>query len=247
MKRWVIAVMALALALAAAASAVGLSVAQTPTPQGTVSPGGAPSNMAGLRVVHAVPDGPAIDVSANNVALFCNLPFKTVTRYASVAPGSTTIMVTPTGANQPTVMNTTVTLNANVGHTVVATGMMSSIQPLVLTDDNSAPPAGQVKVRFAQVAPNAPNVDVAIRGGPVLFTNVAFMNATNYLNIGQGTFDLEVRVTGTSNVILTMPGIMLNQGTVYTVFAMGLVNGQPPLQAVTSIDSVDSTPAPTGF
>jgi LPXTG-motif cell wall-anchored protein len=38
-------------------------------------------------------------------------------------------------------------------------------------------------------------------------------------------------------VALSVPGVALNEGTVYTVYAMGLAGGEPALQAVPSVDA----------
>ena len=50
---------------------------------------------------------------------------------------------------------------------MAATGFLASIQPLVLEDDRGT--TGQAKVRFVHTSPDAPAVDVAVKGGPVLF------------------------------------------------------------------------------
>jgi hypothetical protein len=66
-------------------------------------------------------------------------------------------------------------------------------------------------------------VDVAVTGGPVLFGDVPFRAASQYGAVDAGTYDLEVRVAGTSTVALPLPGVGLNGGTNYTVFAVGLL------------------------
>jgi hypothetical protein len=107
-----------------------------------------------------------------------------------------------------------------------------------LTDNNSQPAAGKAHVRFVHASPDAPAVDIAVAdGGPVLFSNVAFKGVGDYLPVDAGTYDLEVRVAGTENVALEVPGLTLNDGTVYTVFAMGLAGGEPALTAVPSVDA----------
>jgi len=72
-------------------------------------------------------------------------------------------------------------------------------------------------------SPDAPAVDVALTGGPVLFGNVPFRGASEYISVDGGTYDLEVRVAGTQTVALSLPGTMLMGGTNYTVFATGLL------------------------
>jgi len=45
-------------------------------------------------------------------------------------------------------------------------------------------------------------------------------------------------------VALAVPGVTLNDGTVYTIFAMGLAGGEPALAAVPSADAVSPTLLP---
>ena len=204
----------------------------------------ADSHMARVRVVHASPDAPAVDVWVNGNVAFSNAPFKGITDYASLATGSYQVQVTPTGASEPIVIDATLDLAGGTDYTVVAVGQLANIEPLVLVDNNSAPAAGKAHVRFVHASPDAPAVDIAVTGGPVLFSNVPFKGVGDYLPGDAGTYDLEARVAGTENVALSVPGVQLNEGTVYTIFAMGLVGGEPALTAVPSVDAVAPTQLP---
>jgi hypothetical protein len=191
-----------------------------------------------VRVVHASPDAPAVDVWVEGSIAFSNAPFKGITDYASLAPGTFNVKVVPTGATEPVVIDANLTLEANTDYTVVAVGQLADIEPLVLIDNNSAPAAGKAHVRFVHASPDAPAVDIAVAGGPVLFANVPFKSVGDYLPVDAGTYDLEARLAGTDTVALSVPGVMLEEGTVYTIFAMGLAGGEPALQAVASVDAV---------
>jgi len=189
-----------------------------------------------VRVVHASPDAPAVDVWVNGAVAFSNAPFKGITGYAALDPASYKVQVTPTGASTPVVIDATLDLAADTDYTVVAVGQLAAIEPLVLVDNNSTPAAGKAHVRFVHASPDAPAVDIAVKGGPVLFSNVAFKGVGDYLPVDAGTYDLEVRLAGTTTVALAVPGLALADQTVYTVFAMGLA-GDGSLTAVPSVDA----------
>ena len=195
-------------------------------------------DMARARVVHASPDAPAVDVWVNESVAFSHAPFKGITDYAELAPGSYQVQVTPTGATEPVVIDATLDLTGGTDYTVVAVGELANIEPLVLVDNNSAPAAGKAHVRFVHASPDAPAVDIAVAdGGPVLFANVPFKGTGDYLPVDAGTYDLEARLAGTDTVALSVPGVSLADGTVYTIFAMGLAGGEPALTAVPSVDA----------
>lgn len=218
MKRFTVVSMVLVLALALTSTAFAESKAR-------------------VRVVHASPDAPAVDVLVNDAAAFSNAPFKGITQYASLDPATYNVKVVPTGATTPVVIGADLTLEAK-DYTVVAVGKLANIEPLVLADNNSAPAAGKAHVRFVHASPDAPAVDIAVAGGgPVLFSNIAFKGVGDYLPVDAGTYDLEVRLAGSDTIALSVPGVQLNEGTVYTIFAMGLAGGTPALQAVPSVDA----------
>ncbi|MFZ1710801.1 MAG: DUF4397 domain-containing protein [Anaerolineae bacterium] len=199
-----------------------------------------------VRVVHASPDAPAVDVWVDGAKAFTNAPFKGITQYAGLTAGEHKVQVVPTGQTEPAVISATLTLDNDKDYTVVAVGKLANIEPLVLVDNNSAPAAGKAHVRFVHASPDAPAVDIAVKGGPVIFSNVAFKGVGDYTPVDAGTYDLEVRLAGTETVALSVPGVKLDDGSVYTVFAMGLAGGEPALVAVPSVDSTHvSAAAPT--
>jgi hypothetical protein len=210
---------------------------------GVVTTALADSHGARVRVVHASPDAPAVDVLVNDGVAFSNAPFKGITSYAALDPATYNVKVVPTGATEPVVIEADLALEAK-DYTVVAVGQLANIEPLVLMDDNTLPEAGKAHVRFVHASPDAPAVDIAVKGGPILFSNVAFKGVGSYLPVDAATYDLEVRLAGTETVALEVPGVALADQTVYTVFAMGLAGAEPALQAVPSVDAAPPAALP---
>ncbi len=182
------------------------------------------STKARVRVAHLSPDAPAVDILVNNMVAFSNVAFKDVSDYAALMPGTYNVKVVPAGAITPVVIEANLTLDAGKDYTVAAVNVLASIEPLPLLDNNAAPAAGNAHVRFVHASPDAPAVDIAVAGGgPVLFPNVPFKGVGTYLPVPAGTYDLEVRLAGTSTVVLPLPDIELMAGKIYTAFAVGLV------------------------
>lgn len=192
-----------------------------------------------VRVIHASPDAPAVDVWADGQIAFSNAPFKGITAYASLTPGMHNFKVVPAGATEPVVIEADLDLQNNTDYSIIALNTLDAIEPLVLVDNNAQPAAGKAHVRFVHASPDAPAVDIAVAsGGPVLFGNIPFKGVGDYLPVDAGTYDLEVRVSGTDTVALNVPGVKLEDGYVYTIFAMGLAGGTPALMAVPSVDAM---------
>lgn len=180
---------------------------------------------ARVRVVHLSPDAPNVDVRVDGGLAISNLAFREFTDYVDLPAGTYQVQVEPAGSgnNGPFVIDAMLTLDAGTDYTVIASDILDNITPVVLVDDNTAPAAGLGHVRFFHGSPDAPAVDIALTGGPVLLGNVAFQEFTDYLPVPAGTYDLEVRVAGTDTVVLTLPGTVVPAGAVVTAYATGLV------------------------
>lgn len=193
-----------------------------------------------VRVVHASPDAPAVDVLVNGAPAFTDVAFGDITDYACLRFGTYRVQVVPAGLAEPVVIDADLRLRPFKYYTVVAVERLADIEPLVLRDRNRWNPLFRARVRFVHASPDAPPVDVAVAGGPVLFSDVAFKESGGYVHVRPGIYDLEVRLAGTDTVVLEIPGVEFEGGVVYTAFAVGLVSpgmDEPALQAILSVDA----------
>jgi len=189
-----------------------------------------------LRVAHLSPDAPAVDIWVNGSRVLEGVPFKAISDYLSLDAGSYQIQVSPAGAADPIVIDAAVELEIGTAYTVAATGLLAEIAPIVLIDDLDTL-GDQAKVRFVHTSPDALAVDVGVSGGPVLFREAAFREASQYLAVGGGLYNLEVRLAGTMTVALPVPGVQFENGTNYTIFAIGLA-GDGTLMALATVDQM---------
>ncbi|MFW6075034.1 MAG: DUF4397 domain-containing protein [Chloroflexota bacterium] len=180
---------------------------------------------ARVRVVHASPDAPEVDVYVDGEAVVEGLAFPDGTDYLELPGGEYQVQVTAAGDDpENAVIDAPVTVEGGTWYTIAAIGQLENIEPLVLEDNITEPEMGMSHVRIVHASPDAPDVDVAVAdGGPVLFEALPFGEASDYAPVEAGSYDLEVRPTGTEDVALEIPGFMAEAGAVYTVFAVGLV------------------------
>ena len=181
---------------------------------------------AQLMVVHTSPDAPGVDLLVDNATVNTTpLTFPNNTGYLNVFSGTRNLKVNVAGTTT-TVINADVAFATNTAQTLFAIDSVSKISTLLLNDDLTAPAAGKAHVRFVHLSPDAPAVDIALAGGgAVVFPNVAFRGNTSFTPLDAGTYNLEVRVAGTSTVALPLNGIALEAGKIYTVFAKGFLGG----------------------
>lgn len=205
---------------------------------------------AGVRVIHASPNTPGVDVYVNELPdgspAITNLTFTNGTGYVPLPTGTYDFRVTLNGQNDVALPVLGVPLEGNVDYTVAAIGFTANIAPLLLVDNNSAPAAGNAKVRFVHAAPDVPAVDIGINTNGTntgtLFSDTAFGNAADegYIQVPAGTYNLGVFLAGNATgLALPVNGLSLAAGQVYTVFAMGSL-AQGNVQAVVFTDPIPS-------
>ena len=213
----------------------------------------AAADTADVRVLHASPDAPAVDVYLDDaiVDALTNVPFGTISDYLAVPAGGHNIKVYATGTTADPVIDADVTVVAGKAYTVAATGALADIGAQVLEDD-PAPVASAAKVRVVHFSADAPAVDIATAGSSVdeaAVKGLAYPDATGYLELPGGTYDLEVRIAGETTVALPLPDVTIQEGRAYSVFAVGSAAspaiGGNALQAVVAVDGTAAAAAGT--
>ncbi|MBM7662324.1 hypothetical protein JOC85_003131 [Bacillus mesophilus] len=197
---------------------------------------------AKVRIVHASPDAPAVDITVNGDTVVENAGFKAATDYLMVPAGEHEVAIYAAGtiADGNPVLTATLAVEAGKAYTVVANNTLANLELAVLNDDMMTT-AGKTKVRVGHFSPDAPAVDVAVTGGDVLFPNAPFQAVTDYAEVDPGTLDLEVRVAGTEDVVLSLPDTELKADMIYSVLAVGLAGGEPALDVIVLADPSTST------
>jgi hypothetical protein len=197
-------------------------------------PGG---DTARVRVVHASPDAPAVDVTvaASGDALFDGVAFGE-SGYAEVPAGDYTLEIRgDTESNDGDVVAAyDVSLAGGGVYTAFAAGYLSpdddpgdAAFDLLLSEDvagsgSDTAGEGTGRVRIAHLSPNAPNVDVLLDGSAVL-EDVAFGAVSDYLEAPAGERSVEITAAGDPSASVFSGPVTVEGGTDHTVAAVGEV------------------------
>ncbi len=178
---------------------------------------------AKVRVGHFSPDAPAVDVYAGDDAILTDVPFGVLSEYLEVPGGTYSIAVVAAGADLAdgaVIGPVDLDFAAGTMTTVAATNTLENIEAQVLADE-PMPAGDSAQVRVVHFSADAPAVDIAPDGGDALITDLSYPNATEYLALPGGKYDLEIRAAGTEDVAFDIPEITLTDGISYSVFAIG--------------------------
>jgi hypothetical protein len=121
-----------------------------------------------------------------------------------------------------TVFSDTVTFKPNYIYSVFLANKVSSPELVVLTDTISKPASGMANVRFINLSPDAPAVDLVVKDGATVVSNRAYKGYSSFMPIaGNTSYTFEVNKGGTSTVLATLT-VILNSGSEYTLWLQGL-------------------------
>ena len=133
---------------------------------------------------------------------------------------------------------------AGTHYTIAATNALATIEAQVLVDDPS-PTVGKAQARVVHFSADTPAVDVLTQDKSAkVVENLAYPDATDYLTLDPGSYDLIVCANADNTVCPLDPGALdLAGGTSYSVFAIGSLTGDS-LTAAVGVDGVAAPAAP---
>lgn len=206
---------------------------------------------ARVTVAHFAPfadtiEDTSVSVLLNGAVALENVVFKQFTGYIDLPAGEYQVDIVPTGTDIVAITATYMLMDGQ-DYTVYASGN-GTLQPLslnALADNNTAPAAGNVKVRIVHTAPfaatpEATEVSIRTAGGDLVagLQGVPYLAATDYLELPADTYDLKVASNdGQVNYIDPLP-VELPNGTIVTLFAVGDIVTQDLGIIATPIDEL---------
>ena len=199
-----------------------------------------PTDEVQIRALHAVPGAPALEVLITDARIADNLGYGQSTTYQAVAGGTQVLRVNSDfGGQNEELLAVETPLTTGSAYTVVVAGGDAGIVPILLTDDRTAPPTGQAKLRLMHAAPTADAVDVYLTApgadltaATPAFTGVSFGSASSYATVPAGPYQVRVTTAGTQEVLVDSGALQLNEGEIRTAVAIESPAGGPPYGAV---------------
>lgn len=245
--RWAHRSRRLTVLVAAIASVAGaLAVAGQPASAGAATD-------VQLRVAHFSPDTPPMDVYATRFdgkeqLVLPKLGYGQVSEYLPLAAGLYAFSMRPAGspATDEAVLRVSVDLAADTSYTFAAFGRQAELNTDLLTDDLSAPPAGQGRVRLIQAAIDAGTVDVSTAGGPLLAQDADLGSVGSYVAVPAGSWEVMAEGESADPVV---ENLTVEPGAVSSLVVLD-GNGTGNLQIISVTDAASATAAagaaPTG-
>ena len=161
-----------------------------------------------LRIVNVSPDAPSLALVVDGDTVASDLAYLGASDYIQLPAAGHVFQVADVNADT-TLIDQDVTVADGTDYTVLVGDTLASIKASVLTDDNSTPPAGTIRVRAIQGAPHLGPVDIYVTEPGVdltltapTATNIKFGNVLPYVSTNSGTYQIRVTTTGTKDVLI---------------------------------------------
>jgi len=197
-----------------------------------------------LRVAHFSPDTPPMDVYATGFdgkeqLVLPKLGYGQVSEYLPLTAGLYAFSMRPAGspATDEAVLRVSADLAAQTSYTFAAFGRQAELNTDLLTDDLSAPPTGQGRVRLIQAAIDAGPVDVSAAGGPLLAQGAELGSVGNYMPVPAGSWAITAKGDSADPVV---ENLTVDAGAVTSLVVLD-GNGTGNLQIISVTDAASAT------
>ncbi len=198
-----------------------------------------------IRLVHAAPDAPPVDIYLNETPIAEGLAFGTATEYVTApSGGGRGVRVAAEGTPiDEAIIDTGLDFEPGQAYEILVTGGGDDLELTITGTDLRPLAAGQARLRVIHASPDAGGVDIGVEGSEEnLFEGIDFRTATEYVVLDAGDYPLEVRPGGEDMTVALQSDATLEEGVTYDLVALG----RPEDQTLTLLALMAEVPIQTG-
>jgi hypothetical protein len=181
-----------------------------------------PVEVAYVSLYNASPNSPDLDIVVDNRLInLYPLDYTDHTGYLRFFTGERNLKFSPYSANN-VIVDTVFTLEPNNAYSIFIADTYESAEALLMKDNTEAPAAGNAKIRFINLSPDAPAINLSAEGEPESFYNdISFKESTEFTEVEADEYDFQIMSTDQEEVLLDVPDISLQPGWYYTLLVRG--------------------------
>lgn len=185
------------------------------------------ANGALLRVAYFAPDMENVDVYLDNVLIFKNLKFPSVSRFISLEPGTYNVQIVWTGSPvSDAVASANVSVSDGTAQTlaVIGAGDTTSLNTALISEDYSDLLPGTGGFTFVNAVPGSSAVNL-LRDNVVYYAQIEFpgpdvATSSSSLRVDSGTFDISVVSADDETTVLAENVALELPENAYTLVAL---------------------------
>lgn len=173
-----------------------------------------------IKGVNAIPDSSGINFKTDGTVILTSVPYTGVSSYVNSAGGSHNLQIEQSNVPGTNIASLTATLSSARDYTLLASGTTAAPKLTLITDDNSPPSAGNVKIRFVNALAGS-NTDALLNFASQA-QGIAPNAASAYYTVAANTnYTITFTTPGGVTVIASLSGVELDAGNVYSAYVFG--------------------------
>jgi len=188
---------------------------------------GGGSNTADLRFVLASPDAPGVNILIDGTTVATNMGPGSSTGYIMTTSGSRHIQLEPATGSTTPILDEKLSIGNLANQTLLITGPVAAIKPIVLTDGGTTAVAGEGNVRVFNASSTIGPSDVyivpagtSLTGVKAVATNLSFDQVTGYQAVGAGNYEVFLTTPQSTSVNLATGSLNLAANANQTVVVL---------------------------
>lgn len=180
-----------------------------------------PDNVAYVSLYNASPDSPDLDIIVdNNQINTYPFDYADYTGYLRFYTGDRNLRFGPFSSNN-ILLDTTVTFEPQEAYSVFVVNAYPDLEALILNDPFDTPAEGNAMVRFVNLSPDAPSLEVVQgEGSESMLELTAYKTATDFTPVSASEYDLMIQ-NEMGDITLDIPDVNFQSGWFYTIVAKG--------------------------
>ena len=192
-----------------------------------------------VRILHAVPKAPKVDVYINGQKIAEALEFSKITNYFVINPGSFEMQIYNSGTYDTPLLSQKIEISPTANYTFCIVTLQGSLYIFRLKDDNVPSTKLTSFLRFINLSANAPLVSLALPNDVVLFNGAEYLETTGYYQLSSGIYNFKFLFDSATSTAKFIKNLTLDNGNFYTIYIIGVYNSKPPLGYLFVEDSKD--------
>lgn len=193
-----------------------------------------------IRVIHAIPDAPTVDIYLNKLLVFPGIKFGNVTNYINVLPNTYSIEIYPSGTHDKPFITENFQITPNSISTIIITYENNEIAFFTIDDTHADTNPLLSFVRFINVSPTAPLLSLSVPDNRVLFNQTSYLETNDYYPTSPGIYNFIVS-TADGDYSKYISNVTLSANMFITIYVIGLYNKKPPLGYILVTDGIGIT------
>lgn len=176
--------------------------------------------IARIKGANAIADSTGLNYKTDGTIILTAVPYTGVSSYVNSSSGTHNLQIEQSNVPGANIASLSASLASARDYTLLASGSIAAPKLSLITDDNSPPTAGNVKIRFVNAVTGS-NVDALVNFASQA-QGIAPNTASAYYTIAANTnYTITFTTPGGVSVIASLAGQELDAGNIYTAYVFG--------------------------